>query len=244
MTKVEAIKKVMEDNNGIASWSIIYEQIEKYYPNARQSKEWQAGIRGVLYRELRNNKNFKKVGLSLFALQDYQEENIEEIKENPIRMHSFMEGICVEIGNFLKLDTYTADPSASYNNVALSNLTTMQSLPNFTYDEILDTTKRIDVLWFNQKGFQFPKRAIEIVDSIGTLEPALKRTLQLMEFNMISYILLKEKDIKKVYKELSKEPYKRLQNKYVVKSYDEILNIYRNPIANMYDDFLQVEKYF
>ncbi len=36
-----------------------------------------------------------------------------------------MEGVCVEMGNFLKLDTYSADPKASYNNVLLSDLTTL-----------------------------------------------------------------------------------------------------------------------
>ncbi len=244
MTKIEAIKKVMEDNNGIASWAIIYKEIEKYYPNIKASQEWEAGIRGVLYRELKQGKMFKKVGLSLFALQDYQEETFEEIKEKPIRMHSFMEGICIEIGNFLKLDTYTADPSATYNNVVLSDMTTMYSVPNFTYSEIVDTVKRIDVLWFNQKGFKFPKRAIEIVDSIGTLEPALKRTLQLLEFNLTSFILVDNKNIKKVNKELNKEPYRRIREKYIIKSYDEILSIYRNPIANMENSFLQVEQNF
>ncbi|WP_100977858.1 hypothetical protein [Helicobacter pylori] len=244
MTKVDAIKKVMEDNKGIVSWTILYSQIEKYYPSIRVSKEWEAGLRGVLYREIRNHKNFKKVGLSLYALLDYQEEELKEIQENPIRMHSFMEGVCVEIGNFLKLDTYSADPKASYNNVLLSDLTTLRTIPNFTYKEILDTSKKIDVLWFNPKGFIFPKRAIEIVDSISTLEPALQRTLQLLEFNLDFYILLKEKDLQKAFKKLEKEPYKRIKERYKIKSYTAILDIYHNPIAHMHDDFLHVKTFF
>ncbi|WP_223822813.1 winged helix-turn-helix domain-containing protein [Helicobacter pylori] len=75
MTKVDAIKKVMEDNKGIVSWTILYNQIEKYYPSIRAPKEWEAGLRGVLYREIRNHKNFKKVGLSLYALLDYQKKS-------------------------------------------------------------------------------------------------------------------------------------------------------------------------
>ena len=30
-TKVEAIKKVIEDFNGVANWEQIYNNIEKYY---------------------------------------------------------------------------------------------------------------------------------------------------------------------------------------------------------------------
>ena len=73
MTKVDAIKKVMEDNNGVASWDIIYNNIEKYYSTAKNSVKWEAGIRGVLYREIKENRSFKKIGLGIFALKDYIE---------------------------------------------------------------------------------------------------------------------------------------------------------------------------
>ena len=106
---------------------------------------------------------------------------------------------------FLNLKTFTADPTAQYNRLALSNITTLKTIPEFTYSSILEATKRIDVLWFNDKGFQYPKRAIEVVDSIGTLEPALKRTLQLIEFNLSFYILCKKEHLKKVEKELNAE---------------------------------------
>mgnify|MGYP000857093924 FL=1 len=79
MTKVEAIAKVMEENGGVASLDIIYKNIIKYYPSAKKSKEWAAGIRGVLYRELKNNRRFKKIGLSIYALSDYQEEQKPDV---------------------------------------------------------------------------------------------------------------------------------------------------------------------
>ena len=76
MTKVEAIKKLLEDNGGIATWSIIYNEIEKYYPKAKISSTWQSGIRGVLYREIKNNRNFKKIEEGTFSVLDYDENNL------------------------------------------------------------------------------------------------------------------------------------------------------------------------
>ena len=99
MTKVEAIAKVMEDNGGTASLSVIYDNITKYYPTAKDSNEWEAGLRGVLYREIRNNRRFKKIGLSIYALSDYKEEQ-KPNESDTIRMHSYIEGICLELGNF------------------------------------------------------------------------------------------------------------------------------------------------
>lgn len=76
MTKVEAIIELLKNNGGIATWEIIYNEIEKYYPNAKQSREWQAGIRGVLYREIKNNKSFKKIDEGTFALLEFDESNL------------------------------------------------------------------------------------------------------------------------------------------------------------------------
>ena len=243
MTKVKAIKRLMEDNGGSATWAMIYNNIEKYYPAAKSSKEWQAGLRGVLYREL--GTQFKRVGLGIYALIDFKEEKIEEINEQtPQRIHSIMEGICLEIGNFLDLDTYTADPTSTYNNLTLSNLATLGTVPSFTYEEILDSTKRIDILWFNKRGYQFPKRAIEIVDSIGTLEQALKRHLQLIEFSLDFYIIGKREYKAKIGKEMNREPYIRVKDRYKVKDYDEIIELYKNPIAHQNNEFLKVESYY
>ncbi len=71
MTKVQALKKLMEDNEGLASWSLIYNELEKYYPNIKKSKEWKAGIRGVLYRDI--GKTFKKLDNGLFAILEFKE---------------------------------------------------------------------------------------------------------------------------------------------------------------------------
>ena len=47
MTKVEAIKKVLEDHNGIATWEIIHTENEKYYPAVRHS-------RCLIYKNIKN----------------------------------------------------------------------------------------------------------------------------------------------------------------------------------------------
>ncbi len=82
MTKVEAIKKVLKDNGGIANWPIIYNQIEKYYPEIKKRKEWKAGIRGVLYRDI--EKSFKKIDDGIFSLLDYDEEKLNLIEDENV----------------------------------------------------------------------------------------------------------------------------------------------------------------
>ena len=228
MTKVEAIQKVMENNQGTASLEIIYKNVEKYYPSAKDSDEWEAGIRGVLYREIRNNKRFKKIGLSIYALKEYIEEQKPK-KDDIIRMHSYIEGICLELGNFKNFQTYTADPSAIYrDNLNLCNISTMDEMPLFSYNEIVQEVKRMDVIWFNQKGLYFPQKVFEVVDSIGTLNGAFNRCLQLRNFRTDFYIVAPEQHRNKFIQTMRLETYRENNERFKFINYDEIIELYDN----------------
>lgn len=228
MTKVEAIEKVMEDNGGTASLELIYDNICKYYPSAKDSEKWDAGIRGVLYREIRNKKHFKKIGLSIYALADYKEESKPHTSDK-IRMHSYIEGICIELGNFNGFDTFTADPSAFYRDkLQLKNFITLNELPQFSYPQILHEAKRIDVMWFNKKGLAFPQMVFEVVDSINTLNGAFNRSLQLRNFRTKFYIVAPEKHREKYNQTIELETYQENNERFHFINYDEIIELYES----------------
>ena len=135
ITKVKALAQLMNDNGGAASWEYIYDNIEKYYPNIKAPKDWQAALRGVLYRDLKEKRHFKRIGFGVFALLEYQEkEAIRHIKRDATRMHSYIEGLLVELGNYEKYDTYCADRTAVFqSNVQLGQLTTISEFPSAPY---------------------------------------------------------------------------------------------------------------
>ena len=68
MTKVEAIKQVMKANGGEATLQLIYNQSKKYKGDVDKAADWKAGLRGVLYREVRNGRTFKKVRATTYGL--------------------------------------------------------------------------------------------------------------------------------------------------------------------------------
>jgi len=74
MTKIEALILLMKDYGGIVTWEIIYNEIEKYYPAIKSPKDWQAALRGVLYRDL--GKKIKRIDEGVFSLIDYDENNL------------------------------------------------------------------------------------------------------------------------------------------------------------------------
>lgn len=227
MTKVEAIEQLIKENGGCVSLKTIYDKIEKFYHDAKKSNEWEAGLRGVLYRELKSpNSRFKKIGTSLYALSDYKEENKPEQKET-VRMHSYIEGICVELGNEKKFATYTADPSGKFrDNVFLKDIVSMQNLPNFTYTDILQDVKRIDVLWFNNSKYAFPQYAFEVVDSINTLNGALNRCFQLQNFRTQFFIVAPENHKQKFLQTLDLQIYENCKDRFTFINYDKIIETY------------------
>jgi len=226
MTKIEAIINVIRANGGTASLDIIYNNIEKYYPTAKESKDWAAGIRGVLYRELYKKRYLKRIGLSIYALTDYQEEPLPSEK-NKIRMHSYIEGICLELGNFSGYLTYTADPSAKYrDNLHLHDFATVQDLPEFSYDSIVKEAKRIDVIWLNKKGLSFPKKVFEVVDSVSTLNGAFNRSLQLKNFLTDFIIVAPEKHREKYNQTIELETYQSQKERFTFVNYEQITDLY------------------
>lgn len=226
MTKVDAIQKLLQDRKGVASLNDIYENIEKYYPLAKNSKQWEAGLRGVLYRAVKEQHIFKKIGVSIYALNDYSEENKPK-NTDTVRMHSYIEGICLELGNIKEFKTYTPDINTKYrDNLLLKNIATMKEIPPFSYPEIIDEVKRIDVIWFNKEGHLFPQKVFEVVDSIGTLNNAFVRSLQLENFRTKFYIIGPEKHHEKYKHTINLNPYNTYKDKFTFINYDDIIKLY------------------
>lgn len=228
MTKIEAIEQIMINNGGTASLSLIYDEICKYYPAAKNSKDWEAGLRGVLYREIKNQRRFKRIGLSIFALYDYKEEE-KPADTDKFRMHSYIEGICIELGNFKKYNTYTADPSAQYrDNLQLNNIASLHELPNFSYPQIITEARNIDVIWLNKEGLLFPQKVFEVVDSIGTLTGAFNRSLQLKNFSTEFFIVAPEKHHLKYEQTINLEIYRPTRDRFRFINYDDIIQLYES----------------
>lgn len=68
MTKVQAIRRVMKEKGRAITLEEMYKGVKKFKQDVAQSKHWKAGIRGVLYREIRNGKSFRKDNASTYSI--------------------------------------------------------------------------------------------------------------------------------------------------------------------------------
>ena len=114
------------------------------------------------------------------------------------------------------------------DNLQIRDFATTPQLPEFSYPQILNEARRIDVIWFNRKGLAFPQRVFEVVDSIGTLNGAFNRSLQLRNFRTDFFIVASEKHHDKYLQTLELEAYQPNKGRFTFVNYDDMISLYEN----------------
>ena len=117
----DLIEKIMIDNGGSASLIYLYENTTKY--KKLPEGDWQKTLRGVLYRDEKKGR-FKKIGLGVFAVANFnlinsafdsalKNKSFESYLKSAKDLHSSIEGMLIELGNFFDYRTYTCDINKS-----------------------------------------------------------------------------------------------------------------------------------
>lgn len=159
----DAIEQVMLHNWFYAPLSLVYKEFEKY-----RQKTW-VTPNNTIQERVQRDKRFTKIGLWVYALTEHlgklpKEIEIKTEKDEVKRMHTHMQGMLIEIGNMDGFNTYTPDKNGIFVNRELGKITTLDTIPKFTYENIVnDSIRFVDVIWFNERWF--PARLFEVENS-------------------------------------------------------------------------------
>ena len=205
MTYSEAIEQVMLNNGYIAPLKLLYKEIWNYKDKTE--------IRGktphmTIQERVQRDKRFTRIGLGIYALTDYLDKlpkttipkNEKESKE---RKHAIIQGMLLEIGNHQKdvYDTYTNDKKWVFENKTLGSLATLQKVPQFTFQNIIDDSVSFaDVIWFNER--QFPQVIFEVEHSTDFRDAFIK-FMELQDFQTRFYCVSEENRREKFEKEIN-----------------------------------------
>lgn len=231
----DVILKVFKKNEGIISLKELYQEVPRYIDKSK-SEDLEHTIRAYLRRLKSQKKLIKQIGLSTYSLSDIEYKGIfyENItkKTNPLdskknipreNVHGYIEGMLVELGNFNNFETYSADQHIVFNGKSLSNLCTIKNIPKFTYDEILEKVRLIDVVWF-QDGF--PVKTFDVENSTD-FSKALIRAYQLKSFKTKFYMVAEDSK-KKIYdNRINTKPFDTIKSDVEFILYDSIFELYK-----------------
>jgi len=222
LTYSEAIEKVLLAHNYVAPLRKIYKEIVKYRPLTGQTPF------KTIQERVQRDPRFTRIGLGIYALTEYLDklpvapkpQSKEEEKE---QTHYSIQGMLLEIGNMEGFDTYSPNKNAIFDNKPLMHIMTLSEFPNFTYPNIIQSVRFIDVLWFNDRGF--PKSAFE-VEITPQFRNSLVKFSELCDFYVTFYLIAEAENQDKYHREISRPVFREVKERCLFKTCDQVRDMY------------------
>lgn len=192
MSQKDDVITAMKKNGGYATFQQLNRMVDI---SGWLTKTPEASIRKIV----QVYDDFFKIKPGLWALAEYKDEVLKKLciepnnKESDEKFtHAYYQGIIVEIGNIKKYQTYvpSQDKNKKFLEQNLSEMVTMSSIPQFTYEKILRKAKTVDVIWFNER--QMPCGFYE-VEHTTDIKNSLSKFYELQDFRATFSIVADEK---------------------------------------------------
>ena len=191
MKQHETVIKVMEGNGGFATLGYLYQNVLKDSNCKWKTKTPFASIRRIVQDE----RFFFKIKPGLWALKTHKDEVLKQLsiddksstKQKEEFDHTYYQGLLVEIGNIKGFTTFVPnqDKNKMFLNKPLKELTHLEEIHPFTYPELVQKARTIDVIWFNERKFPFSLFEVEHTTSIYN---SLLKFIEFQDFNSNFYI--------------------------------------------------------
>jgi hypothetical protein len=187
MRQHEQVIEVMRSNGGFATLGFLNQNVDV---SNWQSKTPYASIRRIV----QDGRFFFKIKPGLWALKEYEKDVLKKFeieksigKQNDFN-HAYFQGLLVEIGNLRGFHTHipTQDKNKKFLDKPLHAVSSMPSMFEFSYSEIVNRAKTVDVIWFNQR--KLPTSFFEVEHSTD-IQNSLLKFNELQDFYSSFYIV-------------------------------------------------------
>jgi len=175
--------------------------------------------------ELRFKRDKRRVIKSTLGIEEITKPDllVSPPKTKEITNHSEAEFILLKLGQILGYDTYSPDRNKEAYGQRIEDLISLDEIPQFTTPVLLDTIKNIDVIWFED---EFPVFCFEVEHTTG-VTTGLLRLFQTSQLNTRLFVIAPSDVLRKFEKEMNKIPFSKMRNRYIFRSYEDLINFYR-----------------
>ena len=213
--------KTMKKNGGYATLGFLNQCVDV---SKWKSKTPFASIRRIV----QDKRYFFKIRPGLWALNEFKDTVLkkfnlfyEKREEENTFNHTYYQGLVTEIGNLKGYKTFipNQDKNKLYLEKPLKSVSTIQDIYRFTYDEILNRAKTVDIIWFN--GRKFPHAFFEI-EHTPNFHNSLGKYHDLQDFYS-KFFIVSQKVMKKKFDQIILQNiYERIKNRVKFVDYDFI----------------------
>ena len=182
MTQAQAVIETIEMLGGIATLNQINQNIFKIEDCQWRTKTPFASVRRIVQQ----TAGIYKIKPGLYALESHRKElegngilvQNEHNKDSEIVQtfnHAYYQGLLLEMGKMRHLDTFVPDQDKNkqfLNQALLGDLRTIQTIPEYSYPQLVKRSSTIDVIWFNDR--HMPHSFFEVEHSTDIQNSLLK----------------------------------------------------------------------
>lgn len=226
MKQYEAVILTLERLGGQSTLGLLYQEVMKEKNCEWKTKTPFASIRRIV----QVRPEIFKVRPGLWALRSYQkklgleeyQKNVEDSEELVEQTHSYYQGLILEIGNLRGFQTFAPnqDRNRRFINKNLGEIRTLQSIPDFSYEPIVQKASSIDVSWFNDR--KLPYHFFEIEHSTNFINSMMK-FYELQDFSAKMSIVASENRRGEFIDKSSQGSLKEIRTRISFVSYDDVV---------------------
>jgi hypothetical protein len=189
MNQQQAVLQTMERLGGAATLGQLYAEVFKIKDCDWKTKTPTASIRRIVQL----NKDIFKIKPGLYGLvakkaelesrgiiaETDKNKDSTEVKDFA---HTYYQALLLIIGKLRKFDSWSPnqDKNKMFVNESLGSLRTLQTMPEFSYEELVKRSSTVDVIWFNER--KMPNSLFEVEHGTDMKNSLLKFN-DLQDFN-------------------------------------------------------------
>ena len=242
MKQYEAVIETMKRLGGCATLGQLNQEVFKIEDCKWKTKTPFASIRRIVQQ----NKEFYRIRPGLWALKEFRHQleanGIMEVTANntdstaTIELtHSYFQGLLLYLGNMKKFSTYVPaqDRNRKCGNVKLADIASLEGVPPFSYQALVNRSKTIDVMWFKENVLSddilMPNCMFEVEHSTD-IQNSLLKFSDLQNFNTQMVIVADIKRKEEFEKKMRHDCFQNIQKRVIFQSYDQVLNAYNSEL--------------
>jgi hypothetical protein len=225
MTQYQQVINVMKDNDGYATLGYLYQNVDV--------SEWgtKTPFKSI-NRIVQDDRFFFRIRPGLWALKEERQEILkkfdiekEDQKENVEFSHYYYQGLIVEIGNLKGYKTFipNQDKNRLFLNKPLKEISSLDDILPFSYDDLVKRAQTIDVVWFNDR--KMPASFFEVEHSTDFYNSLLKFS-DLRDFYSTFCIVADEARKREYESKLSSLSFKDIKDRITFMSYENLSQIH------------------
>ena len=183
-------------------------------------------------RIVQQSNEIFRIQPGLWALEECREEVLrkfeietKEAKDEERFTHGYYQGLIIEIGNMKNYRTYVPaqDKNRKFLEKPLVEICTTVHLPEFSYEQLTNRARTVDVIWFNERNM--PNSFFEVEHSTD-IQNSVTKFCDLQDFYSRFLIVAPKNRREQFEKVMSRTAFKDMKGRVCFHTYEDISKQY------------------